>query len=339
MLKTKHLVLISIVCLLLGLTIMSEAIVYRPLTVKDMSKKADAILVGKCEGKECEFVAGHFETRVKIKVEEYLKGDLGSEVTLTIPGGQVEEPIPLGQYVSGTPQFVKGEEVLLFLSTKETQLMKKRLEEYKSNANMPEAWKQSIDRSTLGSSPVVVGSWQGKYTVLTDAQTGEQRVTRFRLESLGYVHSDKVADKLYSMIVQTSDESPEKAREIQEKVDNILAPQEVPQTEEESAAAQGLLPPARLEVKSSYSNLPDEKAKEKALKTEKKIRELHKPMTFEDLKKIKADKEGGMAKHTITDERDVVRSKNFSTALPSFNKLQRLSEFKEEIGKALQPSK
>jgi hypothetical protein len=75
---------------------------------------------------------------------------------------------------------------------------------------------------------VVLGLWQGKYTVLTDPDTGEKRLTRFRMESLGYAHSDTVATKLQSLIVQTRETDPDKADELQGKLQNILDEEEQP---------------------------------------------------------------------------------------------------------------
>jgi hypothetical protein len=55
------------------------------------------------------------ETLVTLRVDRYLKGDLGPEVTLLVPGGT------LGRYrsiVVGAPRFTEGEEVVLFLSAR-----------------------------------------------------------------------------------------------------------------------------------------------------------------------------------------------------------------------------
>jgi hypothetical protein len=52
------------------------------------------------------------ETLVTLEVQSYLKGDLGKELTFVVLGGH------LGRYrsvVSGAPQFLQGEEVVLFL--------------------------------------------------------------------------------------------------------------------------------------------------------------------------------------------------------------------------------
>ncbi len=57
----------------------------------------------------------HIFTFVTVRADRYLKGDLGSTVTLMEFGGTVGD---LRQEIPGVPQFTPGQEVVLFLSVK-----------------------------------------------------------------------------------------------------------------------------------------------------------------------------------------------------------------------------
>ena len=53
------------------------------------------------------------ETLVTVHAEEYLKGDLGSEVTFKVPGGQMG---PYRSVMVGAPTFQSGDEIVVFLN-------------------------------------------------------------------------------------------------------------------------------------------------------------------------------------------------------------------------------
>ncbi len=85
------------------------------------------------------------QTLVTVEVSTYLKGDLGREVTFAVPGGT------LGRYrtlISGAPQFVEGEEIIVFLAARVPAL------------------------------PHVVRLGQGVFRVRQDRLTGERLVSR-----------------------------------------------------------------------------------------------------------------------------------------------------------------
>ena len=74
-----------------------------------------AIVVGRVVALESRWNDGRhgIETLVTLDVEQYLKGDLGTSVTVRTPGGQI------GPYLSvmpGAPRFAEGDEVVLFLA-------------------------------------------------------------------------------------------------------------------------------------------------------------------------------------------------------------------------------
>ena len=117
------------------------------VSAKDLALESNSILVGKCIKKESFWNESRTKiyTQVKIQTEENIKGNLGSEAVITIPGGRVGNTI---YEVSDMPVFVEGEEVLVFL------------------------WRHPSGRN------LVTGAQQGKLTVVEDRETG-RKILRF----------------------------------------------------------------------------------------------------------------------------------------------------------------
>jgi hypothetical protein len=87
----------------------------------------------------------HIFTFVKLRVDESMKGDLGSEVTLLEWGGQIGS---LREFIPGSPLFQVGEEVVVFLSVRPPMY------------------------------PSVLSLAQGKFTIVTDSRTGLKTLSR-----------------------------------------------------------------------------------------------------------------------------------------------------------------
>jgi hypothetical protein len=84
------------------------------MSLEQMSDRADAIFVGRVEGIRSDWNAERTRiyTYVTFEVDRYLKGGRGGRLeTVRLLGGQVG---PYLAMVPGTPQFVEGEEVLVF---------------------------------------------------------------------------------------------------------------------------------------------------------------------------------------------------------------------------------
>jgi hypothetical protein len=83
-------------------------------TTEELTRTSDAIIVGTCVEKESFWndKRDKIFTRIKIKADQYLKGDMGKETILTIPGGRVGDII---YEVSDMPLFNEGEEMVAFL--------------------------------------------------------------------------------------------------------------------------------------------------------------------------------------------------------------------------------
>lgn len=90
------------------------ATMFIPADLGELVSEARAIVHGRVVALEARWTDGRrgIETLVTVAADDYLKGRLGAEVTVRVPGGQV------GHYRSftiGAPSFVEGEEVVLFL--------------------------------------------------------------------------------------------------------------------------------------------------------------------------------------------------------------------------------
>ena len=131
-----------------------DAMVLRPIEFSALVAKAQAIAYGRVVDLRARYSDDRMkiETVVTLEVGRYLKGDLGEELTFTVPGGT------LGRYramVVGAPQFSQGEEVVLFLTARAPAL------------------------------PHVVGLNQGVFRVAVDARTGERTIARVPMLGLG----------------------------------------------------------------------------------------------------------------------------------------------------------
>lgn len=86
------------------------------MSAKDMTEVSTAVFYGKCSKLRTEWNENRniIYTYVTIVPEEYIKGNLGSEAVITIPGGKVDNII---YEVSEMPVFSEGEEVVAFVWT------------------------------------------------------------------------------------------------------------------------------------------------------------------------------------------------------------------------------
>lgn len=109
------------------------------LSLKDLTIRATTILIGTVADVKCLWDAKRTNifTFVTISVQQYIKGDEKDRmITIKIRGGKIGEVI---QWVEDTPNFRKGEKILLFLQPKYFR---------------------------------IVGRFQGKYTIEQDVVMG-----------------------------------------------------------------------------------------------------------------------------------------------------------------------
>jgi hypothetical protein len=100
------------VALLLGLS--AGATTMLRTDVAELTSTADAVVQGTVRRVESRWSGDHrrIVTDVEIQVTEALKGEPGSTVIVTQPGGHVGD---IGQVVHGLASFTPGEEVVVFL--------------------------------------------------------------------------------------------------------------------------------------------------------------------------------------------------------------------------------
>jgi hypothetical protein len=104
---------LTVLCLLAA-TRSTHATVVIPADLAELSRDARAIVRGHVVSVEGRWTDDRrtIETLVTLEVEHYLKGDLGTLVQFTVPGGR------LGRFrnvVIGAPQFETGQRVIVFL--------------------------------------------------------------------------------------------------------------------------------------------------------------------------------------------------------------------------------
>ena len=142
--KILNLTCWGIMCFLLFPITESKAQVIK-MSAEDLTKKSTAVLYGKCSKLKSEWNADRkvIYTNVTIIPEEYIKGNLGSEAIITVPGGRVDDII---YEVSEMPVFTEGEDVVAFI------------------------WTNARGKN------LVTGGYQGKVKIEQDNQTGKRMV-------------------------------------------------------------------------------------------------------------------------------------------------------------------
>jgi len=147
----------------------SEAQVIK-MSAKDLTERSTAVLYGKCSKVKSEWndKKDIILTQVTVVPEEYIKGNMGSEAVITVPGGRVGDIL---YEVSEMPFFVEGEEVVVFIRT--------------NNAGKN----------------LITGGYQGKMKIEIDKKTGQRMVhdTGTEIQTPGQIRK---AEKLEDFVVK-----------------------------------------------------------------------------------------------------------------------------------------
>jgi len=117
----------------------------KKMSDQELTNESTAVLYGKCSKVRSEWNENKsiIYTYITIIPEEYIKGNLGPEAVIAVPGGRVDDII---YEVSEMPVFNEGEEVLAFIWTN------------------PEG------------KNLVTGGFQGKMKIEKDSKTGKRVV-------------------------------------------------------------------------------------------------------------------------------------------------------------------
>lgn len=192
-------------CLFFPLVIHASAL--KKLSEKELVDLADVIMVGQVDKKEARWVGSHIETTFGIRAKEYWKGDLGASFEFSQMGGEIERPLPITMQADGAPGFFEGEQVILFL------------ENPKKNPNDKGASTLPPD-SKLPASCKVVGWAQGKYTIIKDSNTSQEKVIRLGMEDMRILDRRELDKRIeaamtYSGLSLKKQEKPVKTEQIQ----------------------------------------------------------------------------------------------------------------------------
>lgn len=124
----------------------------KAMSAQELTIESSSILYGICTQVESAWTANQeiILTTITIVPEYYLKGNMGNEVKITVPGGQVGDII---YEVSEMPAFRKGEEVFAFV------------------------WKHPSGLN------LITGGYQGKMQIMTDEKTGARKVSGRQLST------------------------------------------------------------------------------------------------------------------------------------------------------------
>lgn len=117
----------------------------KDMSAQDLTTASTAVFYGKCSKKSCDWDKNHriIYTYVTVTPEAYIKGNLGADAVIAVPGGQVGDII---YEVSDMPEFTVGEETVAFV------------------------W-----RNPAGTN-LVTGGYQGKMKIEKDKKTGKRMV-------------------------------------------------------------------------------------------------------------------------------------------------------------------
>jgi hypothetical protein len=120
------------------------------MSAQDLTKQSTAVFYGKCSKIESKWNENKsiIYTEVTVVPEEYIKGNLGSQAVISVPGGKVGDIV---YEVSDMPVFKEGEDVMVFVRTNS------------SGKNL------------------IAGGFQGKLKIESDKNSGKRMVSGFGL--------------------------------------------------------------------------------------------------------------------------------------------------------------
>jgi hypothetical protein len=119
-------------------------------TTSQMAQQANVVITGHCVNSQSQWVGKSLVTLATIQVDDVLKGQPGTQVTVVLPGGaDLKRKIPVAMSYPAAPQIGSQEQVLLFLTA----------------------------QSVVPNGYSVVGYSQGKFTIQTNSQ-GQQVVAQ-----------------------------------------------------------------------------------------------------------------------------------------------------------------
>ncbi len=128
----------------------SEVSLAYDLSIEEMAAESDYIVIGSCLNTQSQWVDRSLVTLANISIQEVLKGEDASTVTVVLPGGvDINRKIPVAMTYPGAPRISPAEKVFLFL----------------------------VRDDQVGGGYTITGFSQGKFSVLVD-DDGQEVVSR-----------------------------------------------------------------------------------------------------------------------------------------------------------------
>lgn len=130
-----------VVALILASSFPLSAITVKPMSFAELVDDSAAVVHGRVTEVRGQWTADRqgIESLVRVEAVDYLKGNLGDDITVRVPGGQVGTFVNI---IPGAARFADGDRVVLFLKV------------------------------TGPSIPIVTGTTQGVFRVTTDPASG-----------------------------------------------------------------------------------------------------------------------------------------------------------------------
>jgi hypothetical protein len=147
----------------------SEISLAAEMSIEALTVQSDFIAVGNCLNTQSQWVDRSLVTVANISVQEVLKGDSTSNVTVVLPGGvDMNRKIPIAMTYPGAPRIEPSEKVLLFLTRDDA----------------------------VGGGYAVTGFSQGKFSIVENEEGQEfvsRDLTRTALQSKGGIKRGTVS--------------------------------------------------------------------------------------------------------------------------------------------------
>ncbi len=130
-----------VIACLVALGVPISALTVKPLSFVELVQESSVVVHGRVAEVRGQWTSDRhgIESLVVVEVASYLKGDLGDQITVRVPGGRAGGFVNI---IPGAPRFAEGDRVMLFLKTSGPSV------------------------------PVITGTSQGAYRLRTDTATG-----------------------------------------------------------------------------------------------------------------------------------------------------------------------
>lgn len=168
-----------------------------PITVEQLSRRADAVLVATVRSTRAQWEGRLIVTDCELEVRVVMKGDLspGQTLWLRIPGGVVGDR---GQVIPGVPRLERGETVVAFVTRAEDRTPGRYYLTHLTASILPI---QAVATSSTPSGSLVVRpAAEGMIVAPTDAPTGGAHRSRAASNATAMTRAGMTLEQLAAVI-------------------------------------------------------------------------------------------------------------------------------------------